>query len=306
VTKLSIIVPVLNETVLISELLKRIAFNVEKITSNYEIIIVDDGSQDDSWNEIVKAASDNSNIRGINFSKNFGHHYAITAGLNNADGDWIVVMDGDLQDRPEVIPDLYNKALEGFDIVYVSRQKRTESFAYLFLQRIFYLILNLISGLKFDYKQANFSIMNKKVLKSFNEIGENSRFYVSTLKWLGFKEGSISAQHGKRFAGKPSYTLRKRLKLALEIIISQSERPLRIAFFAGIIELIGSLIVALTLAVFAYQNKMENIFELAVLFVVIFCSATLKMIIGILGIYIGKNFIEVKKRPLYIINQRIN
>ena len=164
VTKISIIVPVLNETVLISELLKRITFNVERITSNYEIIIVDDGSQDDSWDEIVKAASDNQKIRGINFSKNFGHHYAITAGLNNADGDWIVVMDGDLQDRPEVIPDLYNKALEGFDIVYVSRQKRTESFAYLFLQRIFYLILNLISGLKFDYKQANFSIMNKKVL----------------------------------------------------------------------------------------------------------------------------------------------
>jgi dolichol-phosphate mannosyltransferase len=164
-TKLSVVIPLFNESMLIEELVKRVKANTEKVTNDYEIVLIDDGSKDTTWQKIKTEADIENRIKGIKFSRNFGHHYAITAGLHNATGDWVVVMDGDLQDRPEVIPELYRKALEGFDGVFVLRQERQEKFLYLFTQRLFYLILNLLSGIDFDYRKANFSII-KKIIDS--------------------------------------------------------------------------------------------------------------------------------------------
>ena len=127
---ISIVIPVFNECTLILELIKQVKSNVELITPDYEIVIVDDGSVDETWNFITHEAGNDSRVKGIRFSRNFGHHYAITAGLHKAIGEWVVVMDGDLQDRPEVIPDLYKKAQDGYDIVFVSRQNRPEKFYY--------------------------------------------------------------------------------------------------------------------------------------------------------------------------------
>ena len=149
-THLSVVIPVYNESSLIDELLKRVKTNVKSITEDYEIIIVDDGSQDNTWNSIENEAKSESRIKGIKFSKNFGHHYAITAGLHNSKGEWVVVMDGDLQDRPEVIPELYKKSQEGFDVVFVSRQNRPESLHYRVTQKIFYWLLRVLSGIDFD------------------------------------------------------------------------------------------------------------------------------------------------------------
>lgn len=234
-THLSVVIPVYNESSLIDELVKRVKTNVKLITVDFEIIIVDNGSQDNTWNLIENEAKSEDRIKGIKFSRNFGHHYAITAGLHNSGGEWVVIMDGDLQDRPEVIPDLYKKAQEGFDVVFVSRQNRPEKLYYRILQKIFYRVLRTLSGINFDSRQANFSIISKKVIEAFKKFPESARFYGSTIIWLGFKRTLIVADHGVRYSGRPSYTIKKRLKLASDIILSFSERPLKFAIVCGLL-----------------------------------------------------------------------
>jgi dolichol-phosphate mannosyltransferase len=303
---LSVVVPVYNESTLIEELVKRIKLNLKLITEDFEIIVVDDGSQDKTWELIETEAMNEERIKGLRFSRNFGHHYAITAGLLNSNGEWVVVMDGDLQDRPEVIPELYKKAQEGFDVVFVSRQNRPESFLYKSLQKLFYLSLNFISGLKLNSKEANFSIINRKVVKEFNKFPDQYRFYGSTIKWLGFKRTSINAVHGKRFSGKPSYTVRKRVNLAIDILTSFSERPLRISIYIGVLFSVLSLIffVASGYIFLFTEIRLNEIVFFANL--IIFLSGILLTVIGISSIYIGKIFNETKKRSLFIISDKLN
>ena len=305
-THLSIVIPVYNESSLIDELVKRVKQNVKLITEDYEIIIVDDGSHDNTWNSIENEAKSENRIKGIKFSRNFGHHYAITAGLHNSIGEWVVVMDGDLQDRPEVIPDLYKKAQEGFDVVFVSRQNRPEKLYYRIAQKFFYWILTSLSGLDFDSRQANFSIINRKVVKEFNKFPDQYRFYGSTIKWLGFKRTSINAVHGKRFSGKPSYTVRKRVNLAIDILTSFSERPLRISIYIGGIFSVLSLIFFIASGyIFLFTEiRLNEIVFFANL--IIFLSGILLTVIGISSIYIGKIFNETKKRSLFIISDKLN
>ena len=303
---LSVVVPVYNESSLIKELVKRVKANVKLITEDFEIILIDDGSYDQTWELIESEASQEKRIKGIKFSRNFGHHYAITAGLHNAIGEWVVVMDGDLQDRPEVIPDLYKKAQTGFDVVFVSRQNRPEKLYYQIAQKFFYRILRLLSGIDFDSSQANFSIINKKVVQAFKNFPENARFYGSTIKWLGFNRSSIYADHGVRHSGKPSYTFRKRIKLASDIILSFSERPLKFAVFIGILfsflSFIGAGIIILRSisfgdSVIGWPSLMVTIF---------FLSGITLTILGFIGIYLGRIFQEVKNRPLYLVSSEVN
>jgi dolichol-phosphate mannosyltransferase len=145
--RISVVVPVLNESSLIAELISRVVSNLEKLTSDFEIILIDDGSEDNTWEIISKYSLIEQRIKGLKLSRNFGHHYAITAGINHTGGDWVVVMDGDLQDRPEVIPELYAKAQEGFEIVFVSRKNRPEKIYYRLAQKTFYVILRFLSGI---------------------------------------------------------------------------------------------------------------------------------------------------------------
>jgi glycosyltransferase involved in cell wall biosynthesis len=303
---LSVVIPVYNESSLIDELVKRVKTNVKLITKDYEIIIVDDGSQDDTWNSIEYEAKLENRIKGIKFSRNFGHHYAITAGLHHANGDWVVVMDGDLQDRPEVIPDLYKKAQEGFEIVFVSRQNRPEKIFYKITQKLFYFILGSLSGIDFDSRQANFSIISRKVVEAFRNFPENARFYGSTIKWLGFKRNYILAEHGVRHSGKPSYTFKKRLKLAFDIILSFSERPLKIAIvfgsFVSTLAIMSSIWVIYRAKTWGYSVTGWA----SVITSIFFLSGTILVVIGIVGIYLGRIFQEVKKRPLYIVSENIN
>ena len=303
---LSVVIPVYNESSLIDELVKRVKTNVNIITNDYEIIIVDDGSQDNTWNSIENEAKLENKIKGIKFSRNLGHHYAISAGLHNSDGEWVVVMDGDLQDRPEVIPELYNKALEGFDVVFVSRQNRPENIYYRLAQKIFYWILRLLSGVDFDSRQANFSIINKKVVKSYEKFSENARFYGSTVKWLGYKRSFIFADHGVRHSGKPSYTIKKRLKLASDIILSFSERPLRGSIYVGLIMSLISFFSAGLIIYNSIKFGYAVVGWASLITTIFFTSGLILIIIGISAIYIGEIFKQVKNRPLYIVDKIIN
>jgi glycosyltransferase involved in cell wall biosynthesis len=303
---LSVVIPVYNESSLIDELIKRVKTNIKLITEDFEIIIVDDGSQDNTWNSIENEAILENRIKGIRFSRNFGHHYAITAGLHNSDGEWVVVMDGDLQDRPEVIPDLYKKAQEGFDVVFVSRQNRTEKIYYRIAQKIFYWILRSLSGIDFDSRQANFSIISKKVVGAYKIFPENARFYGSTIKWLGFKTTDLLADHGVRFSGNPSYTLRKRIKLAFDIILSFSERPLKFTIGLGIFSSFISFIFFLDLNLGTSNSLTGDATITFILSSLYFLSGTILIVLGIIGAFLGRVFQETKKRPLYIISEKLN
>jgi dolichol-phosphate mannosyltransferase len=305
-TKLSVVIPVLNEETLVQELINRVILNCEKITNDYEIIIVDDGSTDATWLKICNFAKLDKRIKGLRFSRNFGHHYALTAGLHESIGDWVVVMDGDLQDRPEVIPDLYDKCQEGFDIVFVSRTNRPEKILYKVLQKVFYWSLRILSGIKFDSSQANFSIVNRKVVEAFKAFPENARFYGSTIMWLGFKRTNIFADHGIRFAGKPAYTLKKRLRLAVDIILSFSERPLKFAVGVGIIASSISMFAVFWIICLALTNGFDVIGWSSLMVSVVFFSGLILVFMGIIGIYIGRIFQEVKGRPLFIVTEKIN
>jgi dolichol-phosphate mannosyltransferase len=302
-THLSIVIPVYNESSLIDELVKRVKQNVKLITEDYEIIIVDDGSHDNTWNSIENEAKSENRIKGLKLSRNFGHHYAITAGLHNSIGEWVVVMDGDLQDRPEVIPDLYKKAQEGFDVVFVSRQNRPEKLHYRIAQKIFYWILRSLSGIDFDSRQANFSIINKKVVEAFKTFPENARFYGSTIKWLGFNRSFILADHGVRHSGKPSYTIRKRFKLASDIILSFSERPLKVAVTFGLLVTLSSIIMSIWLIIGALNFNFSVLGWPSIMTSIFFLGGSILTVLGIIGIYLGRVFNQVKSRPLYIVDK---
>jgi len=302
---LTVVIPVFNESSLIEELVKRVKNNVQIITEDFEIIIVDDGSFDDTWKFIESETKKEKRLKGIKFSRNFGHHYAITAGLQNSTADWVVVMDGDLQDRPEVIPDLYNKAQEGYDLVFANRKKRTDSRTYLVFQRIFYLLLNFLTGLEFDHRQANFSIINSKVVEAFKSFSENSRYYMTTIRWLGFRSTSIDAIHDFRFSGKSSYKLNKRIKLAVDIIISFSERPLRFTVGLGLLMSFASVLAGIAIVIKKITSGFSEIGWAGLMVSIFFTTGIVLMVLGILGIYIGKIFLQVKNRPLYIISEKI-
>jgi dolichol-phosphate mannosyltransferase len=303
---LTVVIPVYNESTLIEELVKRVKQNVKLITEDFEIIIVDDGSHDNTWNSIENEAKSENRIKGIKFSRNFGHHYAITAGLHNSIGEWVVVMDGDLQDRPEVMPDLYKKAQEGFDVVFVSRQNRPEKLYYRLAQKIFYWILRSLSGLDFDSRQANYSIINKKVVDAFKKFPENARFYGSTIKWLGFRRSHVIANHGTRHSGKPSYTLRKRIKLASDIILSFSERPLKFAIGLGMVISSVSILIAFWICYRSIRWGFTVSGWPSLMVATFFLGGIILVVLGIIGIYLGRIFQEVKRRPLFIISEKIN
>ena len=284
--EISVVVPVYNEELIILEL------------SN-------DGSSDRTWENIILETKKNNRLKGLRLSRNFGQHYAITAGLDNCVGKWTVVMDGDLQDRPEVIPELFAKVQEGFDIVFVSRKNRPESLHYKVLQKTFYVLLRFFSGIKFDSSQANFSIISRKVVDSFKLFPENARFYGSIIKWLGFKRSKIWADHGIRFEGKPSYTFRSRLRLAIDVILVFSERPLKILSLIGIL---SSIIFAITLFLgFSGVNTFRQLIQDTTytnIFIIIAIVINTTFF-AIFAVYIQKIFNQIKGRPLYIISERI-
>lgn len=304
-THLSVVVPVYNESSLIKELVKRVKSNVKLITEDFEIILIDDGSYDQTWELIESEAIQEKRIKGIKFSRNFGHHYAITAGLHNATGEWVVVMDGDLQDRPEVIPDLYKKAQTGFDVVFVSRQNRPEKLYYRIAQKFFYRMLRLLSGIDFDSSQANFSIISKKVVEAFKSFPENARFYGSTVKWLGFSTSFVKADHGIRYSGKPSYTLQKRINLATEIILSFSDRPLKASIWFGFTLSAASIIFLSSIIIKSNYSGYEIIGWASLMSVILFSTGVILIVIGISSIYIAGIFRQVKNRPLYIVDKKI-
>jgi polyisoprenyl-phosphate glycosyltransferase len=302
---ISVVSPVYSAEKIVDELVSRIALEVSKISENYEIILVEDGSPDKSWERIEASCLKNKNVTGIKFSRNFGQHYAITAGLEKSKGDYVVVMDCDLQDPPEEIVNLFIKAREGFDIVLAKRIERKDGFLKKFWGKAFYSVLGYLTSTKLDYTIGTFRILSRSVVNSFCSMKEYSRFFGGMIGWLGFKTAYVNVNHSPRAYGKTSYNTRKLLSLALNAIVSFSDKPLRLAIGLG-------LGLSLLSGLFILYKILGNIFGgtsavgwTSLIATVLFSTGLIIILLGIIGLYIGKIFEEVKRRPLYIIEKTI-
>lgn len=301
--KLSIVIPVYGCGSCLAPLVDRIGKSTRNIGLT-EIIFVDDGSIDNGWTEIVRLASQNRMVQGIRLSRNFGQHYAITAGIDQAAGDYIVVMDCDLQDLPEEIPKLYRKVKAGFDIVYARRVGRQDSWYRKIVSLIFHRIFGFLSGMETDPAVGNFSIARKQVVEEVKKLREQNRSYLQALKWTGFSYTYLEVVHASRFSGRTAYTNLKLAAYALDSITAYSDKPLKLAVGFGFVVSVVAFILGLAVLIRAVFFGIP-ITGWASLFVSIyFLSGLLFIYLGVLGLYLGKLFAESRKRPLYVIAEK--
>lgn len=249
-------------------------------------------------------AGEDPRVNGLRFSRNFGQHSAIAAGIDHATGERIVVMDSDLQDPPAVIADLWRKAAEGFDIVFVDRVRRPESAVYLATTRVFYSIFNALAGQALNRDRGNFSIISRDVADAYRKLPDRDRFYAGTLAWLGFRETSIEAQHDVRFAGKSAYSLAGRLRLARRIIVGSSTRLLYLAIIFGTCMAALSFLLGAKIVI---QKILNPSYPLpgwpSVMTAVLFAAGLTNIMLGLIGIYIAELVDWAKRRPSYVIRQ---
>jgi polyisoprenyl-phosphate glycosyltransferase len=304
--EISVIVPVYMAEECLKELCGRLKNSLKGIADNFEIIFVEDCGGDKSWNIITELAKSDKRIKGIRLCRNFGQHYAITAGLDNCDGDWVVVMDCDLQDRPEEIPRLYNKAREGFDVVLAKKIKRKDRPVTRFTSWMFYKVFSYLADTDYDWRVGNFRIISRRVAKNFSSMHERLRFFGGLVDWMGFPGAYIEVEHSERFEGKTSYNFRRRWRLALDAIIAYSDKPLRLTIYLGFFMAILSFIFGCynIARVLIYGSPVSGWGSLIVS--LYFIGGMIIFTLGVIGIYIGKTFDETKKRPLYIIKDTIN
>lgn len=300
---ISVVIPVYKAESCLNELYLRLKSSLETISANFEIVFVEDCGGDNSWQVIERLAMEDPRVRGIQFSRNFGQHYGITAGLDICQGDWVVVMDCDLQDRPEEIPRLYTKPQEGYDVVLARRGARRDPTFKRITSWLFYKIFSYLADIEYDGESGNFRIISRKVVLNFRRMGEQLRFFGGLVQWMGFPTASIEVEHAERFEGKSTYTFTKLWKLSYEAIIAYSDKPLRLAvrfgflmasmsFFYGMYILGRALLYGAALP--GWSSLIVSLY---------FIGGIIISALGILGVYLGKTFGESKKRPLYIVRR---
>lgn len=303
---ISVVIPVYGCKKALPELCDRLEKTLDPMTRNYEIVLVNDACPQNSWETIQSLCEKNKKIKGIELSRNFGQMKAILAGLDYSTGDYVVVMDCDLQDKPEEIPNLFNKLNEGFDIVFAKRAIRKDKKRKIFIAKLFYKFYSFSIGQKYDPDLCNFSIMTRDVVDAYCKMREEHRAFVMYLQWLGFKQTSIVVEHAPRKSGKSSYSFKKRLKLALEILLSQSDKFLRLIVGLGIIMSILS-IIAIIVLVICYITIPAQVPGWTSTIVTICLIGSINIsVTGIVGLYVGNIFVQVKERPLYVIRTILN
>lgn len=300
---ISVVVPVYKAEGCLEELYRRLKQALETISPNFEIVLVEDCGGDGSWQVIERLAKQDARVKGIQFSRNFGQHYGITAGLDYCDGDWVVVMDCDLQDRPEEIPRLYAKAEEGYDIVLARRGQRQDPLLKRFTSWLFYKLFSYLADMEYDGETGNFRIMSRKVVESFRKMREQLRFFGGLVQWMGFPTTTIEVQHAERYEGQTSYTFAKLWKLAAETIIAYSDKPLRLAVRFGFIMAFMAFCYGMYTLMLATIYGVPIMGWSSLIVSLYFIGGIIIAILGILGIYLGKAFDESKKRPLYIVRR---
>lgn len=305
-SKLSVVSPVYHGENMLEELVARISKAIAPLTSDYEIILVNDGSPDASWEGIKTLCARDTKVKGINLAHNFGQPYAITAGLSYAQGDYIAVIDCDLQNKPEDLPALFLKAMEGYDIVSARRVHRDDTFLKRMSSAVFHHVYDFLSGFSTDKAVAEFGVYSKRIVKVYCSIPEYSRSFVELIHTLGFRKTGIDVMHDHRLEGKSSYNLTRLLRLSFNAIISNSNRPLQLAVTLGFIMSLFSFLMAVynIFAKFAGWNEVAG--YTTTVFSIWFVGGLLLFMMGILGLYIGKIFDQVKGRPVFIVQDTLN
>jgi len=305
IPKISVVIPLFNEENNIRQLYDELIPVLTKLVNNYEIIFVDDGSRDGSF-EIVKQFSlENKSIKGISLSRNFGHQIALTAGLHQAKGETVITMDADLQHPPNLIPELYKLYKNGYDIVNTIRLDTADAGIFKkFTSNIFYKLLNYLSDIKIEPASADFRLMSRKAVDAFISINEKDRFTRGLVSWMGFKQVSLDYFAPPRFAGKSKYTIRRMFSFGLDGITSFSSKPLRISFYFGISVFVFGIIYAI-FAIINYFHGMVIPGWTSNLVSILLIGGIQLVSIGIIGEYIARIFNEVKARPLYFIKDKV-
>lgn len=305
-THISVVSPVYKAEDILPELVDRIMKSVKKITEDFEIILVEDGSPDKSWEKIERLAHKFLFVKGIKLSRNFGQHYAISAGLDHAIGDWVVVMDCDLQDQPEEIPKLYSEALKGYDIVFAKRQYRKDKILKKISSKLFSKILSYLTGAKFDESVANFGIYSRKLIDAVNSMRESIRIFPVMVWWVGLKSSQINVNHGKRKMGKSNYSFKMAMKLALDVILAYSDKPIMLLIKAGGLISILAFVYAIVILIIWLNGSIIVSGYTSLIISIWFLSGVIISTLGVIGLYVGKTFEGVKNRPIYIIEKKTN
>lgn len=306
---ISIVVPMYNEEEVIMETYKRLKGVMDETGEKYELIFVNDGSRDKTRDLAAAICYKDKNVKLIDFARNFGHQVAISAGMDNASGDAVVVIDADLQDPPEVIPEMIAKWREGFDVVYGKRLKREgDSFFKKFTAKVFYRTLNKLTDTEIPVDTGDFRLIDRKVCDALkNNISEKNRYVRGIISWLGFKSAPVEFVREKRFAGTTKYPLKKMLKFAGDAIMSFSLKPLKLATYLGVGLSIISFIYMVVLIILKLCGVLSTVLGwTSIVAISLFFNGIILMILGILGNYIGRIYEEVKGRPLYVIQDKIN
>ena len=301
---ISIISPVYGAEKTLPILCQQIIDTVSTITENFEIILVNDQSPDAAWDVIKSLAVKDPRIKGIDLSRNFGQHAAITAGMDACDGDWVVVMDCDLQDQPKEIIKMYEKAQEGYEVVFGRRHERKDGFIKQKLAHAYRKVYDYFTENESDRTVANFGVYHRKVVDAYLQMGEQNRTFQIFIRWLGFKTTSVNIEHANRYEGSSGYTFSRLMQMALRNIIAQSNKPLKVSIKFGFTMALLSMLYAFyrVLQYFIYGVEVEG--WTSVIVSIYFIGGLLFANLGILGLYIGKIFDETKSRPLFVIRER--
>ncbi len=303
--KYSLIIPIYNESETIPELYRRVAAVMNRLDGAAELVLVDDGSRDRSLDLIRKLHQQDERICYLSFARNFGHQTAVTAGLNFVRGKVVVILDADLQDPPELIPDMIQQWRQGYQVVYAQRtQRRRESWFKRFMAYSFYRILRGLADVNIPTDTGDFCLMDRQVVDVLNAMPERNRYIRGLRAWVGFKQTAVKFERDPRFAGEVKYTFRKSLRLAINSIISFSRVPLQLATYLGLFAAGLALLMVLLVLYWRLSGPGSPLIGFtAIAVAVLFLGAVQLVCIGILGEYIGRIYEEVKGRPLYILRE---
>jgi len=303
VPDVSVVIPVYRAEECLEELYARLKTAIETVTLHYEILLIEDCGGDRSWSIIQELSRRDPRVIGIQLSRNFGQHYAITAGLDHCRGQWTVVMDCDLQDPPEGIPELYRKALEGYDIVLALRAERADPMVKRAVSWFFYQAFSYLTDVTFDGRTRNFRIMSRKVVLALRQLREQLRFFAALVDWAGFRVAKIGVRHDARRHGQSTYTYSKLLKLGVDTIVAYSDKPLRLAIRFGFLVAAMSMLAGVWFAAKVIFFGSPVLGWTSMIVSLYFLSGIIISILGLNGLYLGKVFNEAKKRPLYLIGE---
>ena len=303
--EISVVSPVYFAEKIVEELVQRIEQSLKEITDNYEIILVEDAGPDNSWEKIEDICKNNKNVKGIKLSKNFGQHKAISAGVKEARGNNIVLIDCDLQDNPSDIKLLYAKRKEGFNIIFTRRKKRKHGILKTISTLLYNKLFLLFSDKNYDFDAGSLVLFSRKVANEFNKLKDKDRLYLQMLKWLGFNSTHVEVEHHERFEGKSSYSFLKLLKLGLEGWTSHSDKLLRLSAYIGLILAFVSFCLGVIIVIRYFFFELQPGWP-SIIVTILFSTGLIMSSIGVLGIYIAKIFDQSKGRPLYVIETKLN